>query len=155
MQTGRLWWNTARRFMSNAARKNDHGGNSLNQQVLDEYMVPGQYLRYFKKTRQKKRSLESSPTATLDKVYKQSARSMHENDSAPTTTQQHFAQRIHRGINNMYSYESLPRWLTPSNVGIQAVKVGRNLRKCQIFYEAKGSSKEERGHATYDHQVCC
>lgn len=44
--------------MSNAARKNDHGGNSLNQQVLDEYMVPGQYLRYFKKTRQKKRSLE-------------------------------------------------------------------------------------------------
>lgn len=46
---------------------------------------------------------------------------MHENDSAPTTTQQHFAQRIHRGINNMYSYESLPRWLTPSNVGIQAV----------------------------------
>lgn len=46
---------------------------------------------------------------------------MHENDSAPTTTQQHFAQRIHRGINNMYSYESLPRWLTPSNMGIQAV----------------------------------
>ena len=57
MQTSRLW-NTAKRFMSNAARKNDHGNNSLNQQVLDEYMVPGPYLRYFKTTRRKKRSLE-------------------------------------------------------------------------------------------------
>lgn len=57
MQTSRLW-NTARRFMSHVARKNDNGGNTLNQQVLDEYMVPGQYLRYFKTTRRKKRSLE-------------------------------------------------------------------------------------------------
>lgn len=65
MQTSRLWWNTARRFMSNAARKNDHGGNSLNQQVLDKYMVPGQYLRYFKKTRQKKRSLEVCQMSSL------------------------------------------------------------------------------------------
>ncbi|CDS10185.1 hypothetical protein LRAMOSA02862 [Lichtheimia ramosa] len=155
MQTSRLW-NTARRFMSHVARKNDNGGNTLNQQVLDEYMVPGQYLRYFKTTRRKKRSLESSPTAaTFDKVYKESARSMHENDSAPTTTQQHFAQRIHRGINNMYSYESLPRWLTPSNVGIQAVKVGRNLRKCQIFYEAKGSSKEERVKQETTNKTLC
>lgn len=44
--------------MSHVARKNDNGGNTLNQQVLDEYMVPGQYLRYFKTTRRKKRSLE-------------------------------------------------------------------------------------------------
>ncbi|KAG2220359.1 hypothetical protein INT45_010745 [Circinella minor] len=134
--------------------------SSMEKQILDEYMIPGKFLKYFKAKKKLQKSLKATDmnnathindasSVGLDHVYKKSPRSinMDENDSAPTVAQQKLAQRIHRGLNKMFSIEPLPtRWVTSSYVSIHMVKVSRNLRKCNILYEPATEQKHEKGH---------
>ncbi|KAI8370851.1 hypothetical protein EDC96DRAFT_95052 [Choanephora cucurbitarum] len=123
-----------------------------NQQVLDDYMIPGPALRFFKTKRTKKpQETTTHPLSEhgLENMYTAPARSIRYNefDSAPTVVQERLAERIHRAITTMYSVEALPtQWITPQHVLIRAVKVSRNLRKCRVLYEALSDRKQERGH---------
>ncbi|KAI8143737.1 hypothetical protein BJV82DRAFT_83496 [Fennellomyces sp. T-0311] len=147
------FWNHARSFATKSSITNNEAREKLRmmeKQILDEYMVPGKYLRYFKAHKKPPKSLvQQDVPVGLDHVHKKSARSvnMDENDSAPTVAQQRLAQRIHRGLNKMFAIESLPtRWVTASYVSVHTVKVSRNLRKCYILYEPATDAKHEKGH---------
>ncbi|KAI9496795.1 hypothetical protein BDB00DRAFT_73253 [Zychaea mexicana] len=187
MSMNRLW-NPVRSFATRSALKNNSVGitnNNYNKitntttqeqfatmekQILDEYMIPGKFLRYFKAQKKLQKSLATASTDTstaaasisagLDHVHKKSARSinMDETDSAPTVAQQRLAQRIQRGLTKVFAIEPLPtRWVTPSYVSIHTVKASRNLRKCQILYEPATEKKHERGHvhrALQTHASC-
>ncbi|RCI06337.1 hypothetical protein CU098_007643 [Rhizopus stolonifer] len=117
-----------------------------NQQILNDYMIPGPALKFFKTKRTKKRT-ETEDMAKH--IYTTPARSINYNefDSAPTVIQERLAERIQRAITTMYSTEVLPsKWITLSHVSIRAVKVSRNLRKCRVLYEPLSTKKSERGH---------
>ncbi|KAI8979923.1 hypothetical protein BDB01DRAFT_836961 [Pilobolus umbonatus] len=121
-----------------------------NMEILNDTMIPGPYLKYFKSKKPKNISgMESAEPARLTHLYTTPARSIHLNefDSTPTITQERLAERIHRAITLMYSIESMPsKWISLEYLSIRSVKVSRNLRKCQIFYEPMSNSKSERGN---------
>ncbi|GAA5795078.1 hypothetical protein HPULCUR_000429 [Helicostylum pulchrum] len=123
-----------------------------NQQILDETMIPGPYLRFFKTKREKKRhedgTLISPDTGALD-LYTSPARPINFNefDSAPTIAQERLSERLNRAISTMYTMETLPtKWVTLDHLTIRGVKVSRNLRKCRILYEPTSTVKRERGN---------
>ncbi|SAL98920.1 hypothetical protein [Absidia glauca] len=122
----------------------------LNQ--VSDVMIPGQYLRYFK-PKKTQRPIDSTqreawhhdPSRHLE-LYTETARPLHEGDATSTITQERLAQRIHRALSTVYSLEDLPTLLiTPAHFTLRQVKVSRNLKKCQIFYEPTSTVKKERG----------
>ncbi|KAI8085932.1 uncharacterized protein B0P05DRAFT_585438 [Gilbertella persicaria] len=123
-----------------------------NQQILNDYMIPGPALKFFKTKRTKREPKQKIWQATrhdIEHIYTTPARSINYNefDSAPTVIQERLAERIQRAITTMYSTEVLPsKWITLSHVSIRAVKVSRNLRKCRVLYEPLSTKKSERGH---------
>ncbi|KAI8384189.1 hypothetical protein BD560DRAFT_431430 [Blakeslea trispora] len=124
-----------------------------NQQIINDYMIPGPALKFFKTKRTKKPREELGTNLlsrqSLEQIYTAPARSIKYNefDSTPTVVQERLAERIQRAITTMYSVEALPtQWITPSHVLIRGVKVSRNLRKCRVLYEPLSAKKKERGH---------
>ncbi|KAI8638839.1 hypothetical protein BD408DRAFT_435671 [Parasitella parasitica] len=129
------------------------------QQILDDMMIPGPALRFFK-TRIEKKGPERdnlANSASIERMYTTPARlvNFNEFDSAPNIPQQRLAERLQRAISTMYSIEAMPsQWVTPGYVFIRGVKVSRNLRKCRVMYEPSTTVKRERGNvhrALQDH----
>ncbi|KAI9486451.1 MAG: hypothetical protein EXX96DRAFT_43082 [Benjaminiella poitrasii] len=123
-----------------------------NQQILDNFMVPGPALKYFKTKTEKMKQEDNKKIAQrpiTEKLHTIPARPVHYNefDASPTTLQDQLAKRIHRAILTMYTDEVMPnRWITPDQVTIRSIKVSRNLRKCQVLYEPTSIKKEGRGN---------
>ncbi|CEP13665.1 hypothetical protein [Parasitella parasitica] len=122
-----------------------------NQQILDDMMIPGPALRFFKAKKAKKRpeSCSLASSISIEKLYTTPARlvNFNEFDSTPNIPQQRLAERLQRAISTMYSIETMPsRWVTPGYVMIRGVKVSRNLRKCRVMYEPSTTVKKERGY---------
>lgn len=123
------------------------------QQILNDTMIPGPYLRFFKAKKEKKRldngNLAPSNAGALEQLYTSPARPIayNEFDSAPTVAQGRLAERLTRAISTMYTIEVMPtKWVTLDHLTIRGVKVSRNLRKCQVLYEPTSTSKKERGN---------
>ncbi|KAI9304766.1 hypothetical protein BJ944DRAFT_80060 [Cunninghamella echinulata] len=120
-----------------------------NLDKVQDVLIPGQYLRYFKpaKTRNTDQQGSTNTTKILN-VYTESARTLkgHEFDNTPTIAQERLAQCIHRALSTVYSIEVLPSPLiTLSHISIRQVKASRNLKKCFIFYEPTSTNKATRG----------
>ncbi|KAI7906916.1 uncharacterized protein BX663DRAFT_121684 [Cokeromyces recurvatus] len=128
--------------------------SSENQHILDNFMIPGPALKYFKTKADKRRQGDDNKTiaeraSTIKNLYTTPAKpiSFNEFDATPTIAQDRLAKRIQRAILTVYSTEDFPtQWITPSQVNIHGVKVSRNLRKCQILYEPISTKKGERGN---------
>ncbi|KAI8384311.1 uncharacterized protein BYT42DRAFT_256672 [Radiomyces spectabilis] len=126
------------------------------QQLPDDIMIPGQFLRFFKQKKPKTWTPEKNTSVSL---HRQGARALNHNefDSTPTVMQARMAQRIQRALLTMYATEALPTALiTPQHLKIHDIKVSRNLRKCRILYDPIDSNKTKRGNvhgALIDHAV--
>ncbi|KAK4518331.1 Phospholipase [Mucor velutinosus] len=144
------------RFMSSAATKPKKQPklprySPQNQQILDDMMIPGPALRFFKTKKERRRPNGDSLTTStsIEQLYTTPARLVNYNefDSAPNIPQQRLAERLQRAISTMYSTEVMPsQWVTPGHVTIRGVKVSRNLRKCRVLYEPSSTVKKERGN---------
>ncbi|ORZ15225.1 hypothetical protein BCR42DRAFT_452082 [Absidia repens] len=120
---------------------------------VQDVMIPGKYLRYFKPKKNKSITPEHKEAWHHDssrhlELHTETARPLqgHELDAAPTVMQERLAQRIHRALSTVYSVEVLPTPLiTQAHLTLRHVKISRNLKKCYIFYEPTSPSKKERG----------
>lgn len=108
------------------------------QQILKDTMVPGPLLKYLKTKKDKKQTTETEMP-----MYTEPARSLYADESGPTVAQARLAERVQRALNTVHSIEVLPTaFLT--QMSIRSIKVSRNLRRCQIDYEALSDNKKER-----------
>lgn len=95
---------------------------ALEQQLFDEYMIPGRYFQYFKTKQRKNSSKATEENSTLQQKPLKPAK-LNEYDPTPTEIQQRVAQRIQRGIATMYTVEKLPLRVSPSCLAIHSVSL--------------------------------
>ncbi|CAO3629512.1 unnamed protein product [Cunninghamella echinulata] len=134
----------------NSNKSNQIQLSKPNLDKVQDVLIPGQYLRYFKPAKKARNpnQQESTNTTKILNIYTESARTLkgHEFDSTPTIAQERLAQCIHRALLTVYSIEVLPSHLiTLSHINIRQVKASRNLKKCFIFYEPTSTNKATRG----------
>ncbi|KAI8968961.1 hypothetical protein BDF20DRAFT_916383 [Mycotypha africana] len=130
-----------------AKAKKDECYSPDSKRILEEYMIPGPYLKFFeisKKNNDGSTSWHNTPKQIIRSIPARPV-SYNEFDTSPTIAQERFAHRINRAIATTFAIELMPsKWLNTNYLIIRNIKVSRNLKKCHILYTLTSVKKKER-----------